>query len=152
MKGLLGALAVALIGALICASGYLNFREAKKRVRGSRRWSRTSAQVTKAWKQDVSGAAGDMTYHVNYTFTAPETGGSYYGHSEQGPQGVETGDDIEVMYDPKAPYSNGLPMTRFALSFFPTAYGGLTIFGAILSITSLLAAAMMVFDMVRSGP
>lgn len=67
MKDLLGALAVALIGALICASGYLNFRDVKKRARGSRRWSRASAHVTKAWKQDVSGAAGDTTYHGTLT-------------------------------------------------------------------------------------
>lgn len=149
MKDLLGALAVALIGALICTSGYLNFRSAKKRARGSRRSSRTSAQVTKTWQQDVSGAAGDMMYHVNYTFTAPETGGSYYGHSEHGPQGVETGDDIEVMYDPKAPYNNELSMARFALSFFPIAYGTLTVFGAAMTLAALVSAAMISAALIR---
>ncbi|MER6974240.1 DUF3592 domain-containing protein [Nocardioides sp. NPDC000445] len=148
MKDLLGALAVALIGAVICASGYLNFRGAMKRARDSRRWSRTSAHVTKAWKQTVSGAAGDMMHHVNYTFTAPETGGSYYGHSEHGPQGVETGDDIEVMYDPKAPYNNELPMARFALSFFPLAFGFLAVFGAVLSISCLAAATVIIADLI----
>ncbi|WP_406024835.1 DUF3592 domain-containing protein [Nocardioides sp. NBC_00850] len=149
MKDLLGALAVALIGALICASGYLNFRGAKKRARGSRRWSRTNAHVTKAWKQDVSGAAGDMMYHVNYTFTAPETGGSYYGHSEHGSQGVETGDTVEVMYDPKAPYDNDLPAARFALAFFPIAYGTLTIFGAGMALAALVGAAMISAALIR---
>ncbi|MFJ9392508.1 DUF3592 domain-containing protein [Nocardioides sp. NPDC101246] len=148
MKDLLGAIAVATIGVLICVSGYLNFRSAKKRARGSRRWSRTSAHVTKAWKQDVSGAAGDMTHHVNYTFTAPETGGSYYGHSEHGPQGVETGDGIEVMYDPKAPYNNELPMARFARSFFPLAFGVLAVFGAVLSISCLAAAIVIIADLI----
>lgn len=148
MKDLLGALAVAAIGALISASGYLNFRSTKKRARGSRRWSRTSAHVTKAWKQEVSGAAGDMMHHVNYTFTAPETGGSYYGHSEYGPQGVETGDDIEVMYDPKAPYNNELPMARFAQSFFTLAFGFLAFFGAALSIGSLAAAIVIIAALV----
>lgn len=144
MKDLLGALAVALIGTLICASGYLNFRGTKKRAQGSRRWSRTNAHVTKAWKQDVSGSAGDITYHVNYTFTAPETGGSYYGHSEHGLQGLETGDDIEVMYDPRAPYNNDLPVARFALSFFPIAYGTLTVVGAALTLGGMVGAAMLV--------
>lgn len=144
MKDLLGALTVAAIGALIFATGYLNFRSAKKRARDSRRWSRTSAHVTKAWKQAVSGAAGDMMHHVNYTFTAPETGGSYYGHSEHGPQGVETGDDIEVMYDPKAPYNNELPMARFAQSFFTLTFGFLAVCGAALSIGSLAAAVVMI--------
>ncbi|MFD4325815.1 DUF3592 domain-containing protein [Nocardioides sp. NPDC058538] len=115
---------------------------------GSRRWSRTSARVTKAWRQDVSGAASDMTYHVNYTFTAPETGGSYYGHSEHGPQGVETGDDIEVMYDPEAPYNNELPMGRFAPSFFPLAFGFLAVFGAVLSISCLAAAIVIIADLI----
>ncbi|GGU23029.1 DUF3592 domain-containing protein [Nocardioides albus] len=147
MQDLLGALAVTLLGALICASGYLNYRSAKRRARGSRRWARANADVTKAWSQDTSGAAGDMTYHVNYTFTAPETGGSYYGHSEHGPQGVETGDDIEVMYDPKAPYNNELPMARVALSFLPIAFGGLTIFGAILALGSLAAAVVIIVDL-----
>ena len=149
MKDLLGALAVALIGALICTSGYLNFRDAKKRARGSRRWSRTNAHVTKAWKQDVSGAAGDMMYHVNYTFTAPETGGSYYGHSEHGSQGVETGGTVEVMYDPKAPYNNDLPAARFALAFFPIAYGILTIFGAALTLGGLIGAAVISASLIR---
>lgn len=144
MKDLLGALAIALIGALICASGYLNFRGAKKRARGSRRWSRASAHVTRAWKQDVSGAAGDMTYHVNYTFTAPETGGSYYGHSEHGPQAVKTGEDIEVMYDPKAPYNNDLPAARFALSFYPIADGALIVVGAVLTVGGLVGVAVMI--------
>lgn len=149
MKDLLGALAVALIGALICTSGYLNFRSTKNRPRGSRRWSRTSAHVTKAWKQDVSGAAGDMTYHVNYTFTAPETGGSYYGHSEHGSQGVETADTVEVMYDPKAPHNNELPVARFALSFFPVAYGSLTVFGAALTLGGLIGAAVISAALIR---
>lgn len=149
MKDLLGALAVALIGALICTSGYLNFRGAKKRARGSRRWSRTSAHLTKAWKQDVSGAAGDVTYHVNYTVTAPETGGSYYGHSEHGSQGVETGDTVEVMYDPKAPHNNELPVARFALSFFPIAYGSLTVFGAALTLGGLIGAAVISAALIR---
>lgn len=148
MKDLLGALAVAAIGALISASGYLNFRSTKKRARGSRRWSRTIAHVTKAWKQTVSGAAGDMMHHVNYTFTAPETGGSYYGHSEHGPQGVETGDDIEVMYDPKAPYNNELPMARFAQSFFTLTFGFLAVFGAVLSISCLAAATVIIADLI----
>lgn len=150
MKDLLGALAVALIGAVICASGYLNFRSAKKRARSSRRCSsRTTACVTKAWKQDVSGAAGDTLYHVNYSFTAPETGGSYYGHSEHGHQGIETGDDIEVMYDPKAPHNNELPIPRYALSFFTVFYGVLTVFGAILSMGGLVGAAVMIVDLAR---
>lgn len=149
MKDLLGPLALVLIGSLICVSGYLNFRGAKKRARGSRRWARTDAHVTKAWRQDVSGAPGDMTYHVNYTFTAPETGGSYYGHSEHGPQGVETGDDIEVMYDPKSPYNNELPMARVALSFFPIAFGTLTVVGATLALGGLIGAAVAVIDLIR---
>lgn len=138
-----------LIGILIGVSGYLNFRGAKKRARGSRRWARTSAHVTKAWRQDVSGAPGDMTYHVNYSFTAPETGGNYYGHSEHGPQGVETGDDIEVMYDPEAPYNNELPMARVALSFYPIAFGTLTVFGAILALGGLAAAVVIIIDLIR---
>ena len=89
-----------------------------------------------------------MMHHVNYTFTAPETGGSYYGHSEHGPQGVETGDDIEVMYDPKAPYNNELPMARFAQSFFTLAFGFLAFFGAALWIGSLAAAIVIIAALV----
>lgn len=90
-----------------------------------------------------------MTHRVNYTFTAPETGGSYYGHSEHGSQGVETGDTVEVMYDPKAPYDNDLPAARFALAFFPIAYGTLTIFGAGMALATLLGAAMISATLIR---
>ncbi|MFE6645511.1 DUF3592 domain-containing protein [Nocardioides sp. NPDC057772] len=149
MTDLFGALGLALIGALICASGYLNFRDAKKGARGGRRWSRTTAHVTKTWKQDVSGAAGDMMHHVNYTFTAPETGGSYYGHSEHSPRGVATGDDIEVMYDPKAPYNNELPAARSAMWFFPIAFGVLTIVGVLMTLAGLVGAVVILVDLIR---
>lgn len=143
MPDLLGAIVVALIGTLICVSGYLNFRGVKKLTRGSHRWSRTNAHVTKSWRQDVSGAAGDMTYHVNYTFTAPETGGNYYGHSEHGHQDVKTGDEIEVMYDPRAPYNNDLPTARANRVFFLIAYGILAVFGAIMVIGGLVGTVVV---------
>ncbi|MEI7056057.1 DUF3592 domain-containing protein [Nocardioides sp. CCNWLW239] len=148
MNDLLGALAITLIGTLICVSGYLNFRDARKRARGSGRWSRAHAQITKAWKQDVSGASGDALYHVNYTFTAPETGGSYYGHSERGPQDAKAGDDIEVVYDPSGPYNNELPMPRFARSFLPTAFGVLIIVGAALALAGLIGTVVISVELI----
>lgn len=143
MTDLIGAIGVALIGGLICVSGFLNFRGVRKLALPGRCWARTTAQVTKAWKQDSSGAAGDTIRHVNYTFTAPETGGSYYGHSEYGRPGIEIGDDIEVAYDPKAPFHNALPTARANRVFFLIAYAILAVFGAVMVLGGLVGAVVV---------
>lgn len=131
MDDIFGAIFAALAGAVVCVAGCVLFRPTWKRVRRTRSWARTSADVTRAWKLDgTPSQPGGTMYHVNYTFTAPETGGSYYGHSENGPVGVEIGDDIEVMYDPKGPYDNDLPLAPFDLWFAPITLGILAVFGA----------------------
>lgn len=144
MMDIISAIGVALVGLAIATFGYLNFRGAWKRVRGSRAWARTSARVTKAWTENVSGEPGNTRYHVNYTFTAAETGGSYYGHSDGGAPDVETGGNIEVMYDPKAPHNNELPLRRFEMWFYPIFFGILAAFGAALSLFGLVGTAVLI--------
>lgn len=152
MEDIFGATFAALAGVVVCAAGCVALRPTWTRVRRSRSWARTSAHVTRAWKLDgTPSQPGGTMYHVNYTFTAPETGGSYYGHSENGPAGVEKGDDIEVMYDPKGPFDNDIPLGRFEAWFGPIAYGLLAVFGAGLAVGCLIVAALMIADQIRSG-
>lgn len=75
---------------------------------------------------------------------APETGGSYYGHSDGGAPGVEAGGDIEVMYDPKGPYNNELPLHRFEMWFYPIFFGSRAASGAALSLFGLIAASVLI--------
>lgn len=138
-----------LAGIAICMAGYLNLRGAWKRAVDSGNWARTTARVTRAWKVSTSGGPGSTRYNLNYTFTAPETGGSYYGHSEGGAPDTKTGDDVEVMYDPKGPYNNELPLNSFERWFYPIAYGSLTLVGAALALMAVVVAAVMIVDLVR---
>lgn len=135
-------------GIAIGAVGYLNFGDAWRRALNSRDWARTTARITRAWKVNLGGGPGTTRYNVNYTFTAAETGGSYYGHSEGADPDMKTGDDIEVMYDPKGPFNNELPLNSFERWFYPIAYGSLTVVGAVFAIGSLAVAAVMVADQI----
>lgn len=149
LEDAIGLTLCVIAGIAICAAGYLNLGGAWKRAVNSRHWARTTARVTRALKVDTSGGPGSTRYNVNYTFTAPETGGSYYGHSEGGAPDMKTGDDVEVMYDPKGPYNNELPLNSFERSFYPIAYGSLTLAGAVFALGALVVAAVMIVDMIR---
>ncbi|MDR7313312.1 hypothetical protein J2S40_004370 [Nocardioides luteus] len=135
---------VALAGAAVAAAGFLNLPSALHRARSSRTWARTTARITKAWKENISGQPGNTRHHVNYTFVAPETGGSYYGHSEGGAPGMKTGDEIGVMYDPAGPHDNELPLNRFERCFYPFVFSFLALFGVALSLCGLIAAIVMI--------
>lgn len=151
MSDILGALVVALVGAGGAVGGFLILRNGIKKVRGSRTWARTEASITKAWRENVGGGEpGSTRYHVNYAFTAAETGGSYYGHSNGGDPGMEAGDTIQVMYDPKAPYNNELPLNRFEIWFYPIFFGTLTAFAAVVSVVGLVAAIVMTLDRISA--
>lgn len=135
-------------GIAIGAAGYLNFGDAWRRALNSRDWARTTARITRAWKVNLGGGPGTTRYNVNYTFTAPETGGSYYGHSEGADPDMKTGDDVEVMYDPKGPFNNELPLNSFERWFYPIAFGSLTVVGTVFVIGSLAVAGVMVTDQI----
>lgn len=145
----IGLTVCVLVGIGIGAAGYLNFGDAWKRALASRDWARTTARITRVWKVNLGGGPGSTRYNVNYAFTAPETGGSYYGHSEGGGPDMKTGDDVEVMYDPKGPYDNELPLNRFERWFYPVAFGTLIVAGAVLAGGALIAAAVMIVDLTR---
>lgn len=149
LEGVIGLTLCVLAGVAICTAGYLNVGDAWNRAVDSRDWARTTARITRAWKVNLGGGSGTTRYNVNYTFNAPETGGSHYGHSEGGDPDMETGDDVEVMYDPKGPYNNELPLNSFERWFYPVAYGSLTVVGAAFALGALVVAAVMIVDMIR---
>ncbi|MBC7278229.1 hypothetical protein [Nocardioides sp.] len=62
---------------------------------------------------------------------------------------MKTGDAVEVLYDPKGPYNNELPLNRFERWFYPIAYGSLTLVGAVFAVGVLVVAVVMTVDSVR---
>lgn len=147
MEDVFGAAFTALVGAFIAAGSYAPWRASWNRVQSARSWVRADAHVTRAWHVKNPTAEGGMAHYAEYTFVALETGTSYNGKSANATETMATGDQTEVMYDPKAPENNKLPTGYATLWFYVFAYGTLVVFGVALALLALTAAAVMLFDL-----